>query len=58
MVSLRDNVDTILDVWVLDNGATPAEPVEDTVLAALLTTSTAPPPPQHERAKRNRSRES
>ena len=58
MASLRNDVDAILNVWVLESEATPAEPAEDTVLAALFTTSTAPLPLPHERAKRHQSRES
>ena len=56
VASLRNDVDAILNVWVLESEATPAEPAEDTVLAALFTTSTAPLHLPHERAKRNRSR--
>ena len=53
MVSLRADVDVILDVPVLKSEATPADPTEDMVFAALFTTSTAPPPPPRERAKRH-----
>ena len=45
VASLRADVDAILDARVPEPEATPAEPVEDTMLAALIKTTTAPPPP-------------
>lgn len=58
MVSLRADVDAILDVWVPEPKATPAELAKDMVLSTLFKTITAPLLPPHERDKRHQPRES
>ena len=52
--SLRADIDMILKDRVPESVAPSAEPVEDTVLAALFATSEIPPPPPREHAKRCR----
>ena len=42
--SLREDLDTILEVQVPEFEAHSAEPPEDTVLAALFSTTATPPP--------------
>ena len=55
VVSLRADIDTILEARVQDSEAPSVEPTEDTVLAALFTTEIPPPPPR-ESDKRRRGR--
>ena len=50
MESLRADLDTIME-------APSGEPVEDTVLVAILSTTIVPPPPPRDHAKRQRVRE-
>ena len=55
--SLRADIDMILKDRVPESVAPSAEPVEDTVLAALFATSEIPPPPPREHSKRRKGRE-
>ena len=52
--SLRGKIDMILEARVPESEAPSAEPIEDTVLAALFATSEIPPPPPRDHAKRRR----
>ena len=54
VVSLRADVDSILEMRGPEPETTPIELVEDTVLVALFTAGTTPPEP-HERAMRHHS---
>ena len=56
VISLRADIDTILEARVPESEAPSVEPAEDTVLAALFATSEVPPPPPRESAKRRRGR--
>ena len=55
--SLRADLDMILEARVPESEASSAEPVEDTMLAALFATSEIPPPSSREHDKRNMGRE-
>ena len=55
--NLRADIDMILEVRVPKYEAPSAEPVEDTVIAALCATSEIQPPPPRQHAKRRRGRE-
>lgn len=57
MASLEADMDAISHVQVPESEARSANPVEDTMLAALFSTSTTQPPPPRECDKRHRSRE-
>ena len=52
--SVRADIDIILEALVPESEAPSAEPIEDTVLAALFATSEIPPPPPRDHAKRRR----
>ena len=54
-MSLKDYVNAILHARVPKSEATLAEPVEDTVFAALLHTTTTPAQPPREQTKRYQS---
>ena len=53
----RADLDMIIEAKVPESEAPSAEPVEDTVMAALFATSKIPPPPPREHAKRCKGRE-
>ena len=57
VVSLRSDIDMILEARVPDSEVPFAEPIKDIVLADLFTNSMIPPPPPQEHARRRRVQE-